>query len=62
MALDLTVPANAAAIVHLPASSVANVHEGGARVDRVRGISVHSVAEGTAVLSVGSGEYRFSTA
>ncbi len=62
IALDLTVPANATALVHLPTSSASNVHEGGVPVDRVRGVSVHSVADGTTVLSVGSGAYRFSTA
>jgi alpha-L-rhamnosidase len=61
MALDLTVPSNAAAVVLLPAASASNVQESGVPIDRVRGVSVSSVAGGMAVLSVGSGEYRFST-
>ena len=40
------------------------VREGGVAADRARGVSVSSMADGTAVLGVrvGGGEYRFSTA
>jgi alpha-L-rhamnosidase len=62
LALDLTVPANAAARVYLPASSTSAVHESGVPIDRARGVSVVSVANGTAVLDTGSGAYRFTTA
>jgi hypothetical protein len=61
MAMDLTVPANAAALVHLRATSASQVHESGVPIDRVRGVSVSSVADGTVVLDAGGGEYRFST-
>ena len=62
MDLNLTVPANAGALVDLVAPSVSAVREGGVAVDRARGVSVSSVADGKVLLRVGSGEYRFSTA
>ena len=61
MALDLTVPANVTALVHLPASSVSAVREGGVAVGRAPGVSVDSVGGGLAVLEVGGGTYRFTT-
>ncbi len=60
--LELTVPANAAAVVHLPATDATKVREGGVAAGRARGVSVYSMADGTAVLGVGGGEYHFSTA
>jgi alpha-L-rhamnosidase len=61
MALDLTVPANLAALVHLPATSASRVREGGVAVGQATGVSVSSVAGGVAVLEVGSGSYRFTS-
>jgi len=61
MALNLVVPANAAAMVHLPARRASSVREGGLAAGRAPGVSVSSVADGVAVLSVGSGSYRFTT-
>jgi alpha-L-rhamnosidase len=62
MALALTVPANASALVHLPATEPAAVREGGVAAARSPGVAVSSVTGGVAVLSVGSGSYRFTTA
>jgi alpha-L-rhamnosidase len=62
MALDLTVPANAAAQVHLPYRQPASVREGGVAVAHAPGVVASLVADGQAVLSVGSGSYRFTTA
>jgi len=61
VALALAVPANASALVHLPASGTSSVREGGAPVAKAPGVSVYSVADGVAVLSVGSGSYRFTS-
>ncbi|HEX4163172.1 MAG TPA: family 78 glycoside hydrolase catalytic domain, partial [Acidimicrobiales bacterium] len=61
MALDLTVPANLTALVHLPASSASRVREGGVAVGKAPGVSVSSAAGGVAVLAVGSGSYRFTS-
>jgi len=61
IALSLTVPANASAAVQLPASDPAGAREGGVAVSRAPGVSVLPTADGRAVLSVGSGTYRFTT-
>ena len=60
IALNLAVPANAAALVHLPATGASSVREGGVPAGRAPGVSVSSVADGVAVLSVGSGTYQFT--
>jgi alpha-L-rhamnosidase len=60
--LDLTVPANAEARVMLPASSAAQVREGGVAAASAPGVVVLSVSGGVAALSVGSGSYKFTTA
>lgn len=61
MALDLTLPANLTALVHVPASSASDVRESGVAVGRAPGVSVSSVAGGVAVLEVGSGTYSFTS-
>jgi len=61
-ALDLAVPANASALVHLPAADRSSVREGGVAAARVPGVAVYSIGGGMAVLSVGSGTYRFTSA
>jgi len=62
MALDLSVPTNASALVHLPATAPSHVREGGISAGRAPGVAVYSVAGGVAVLYVGSGSYRFTSA
>ena len=63
MTMALTVPANAAATVRLPASAPRRAC---ARAARLRhdapGVTVVSAADGVVVLSVGSGTYRFTSA
>jgi alpha-L-rhamnosidase len=61
MALDLTIPANLAALVQLPATSASHVREGGVAADKASGVSVSSVAGGVAELEVGGGSYRFTS-
>ena len=61
MTMGLTVPANAAATVQLPASDAASVHESGVAATRAPGVTVVSAAAGVVVLSVGSGTYRFTS-
>ncbi len=62
VALEVTVPANATAMVRLPATEPANVREGGVAAGKAAGVAVFSPAPGVAVLSVGSGTYRFTSA
>jgi alpha-L-rhamnosidase len=61
MALALVVPTNAAALVQLPSSDPAAVREDGLPAARSTGVTVISTDNGMAVLSVGSGSYRFTT-
>ena len=61
VAVDLSVPANATAVVTVPASGgVSSVREGGIAAERAPGVTVRSVADGVALLSVGSGRYHFT--
>ena len=62
MTLELTVPANATAMVRLPATEPSGVREGGVPAGQAPGVAVFSPAPGVAVLSVGSGTYRFTSA
>ncbi len=59
--LDLDVPANASAVVRLPATTASNVREGGGAAASAPGVQVTSVGGGVAVLGVGSGSYRFTS-
>ena len=60
--LEVTVPANATALVRLPAAEPASVREGGVAAGKAPGVAVFAPAPGEAVLSVGSGTYRFTSA
>ena len=62
MSLDLTVPPNAAALLHLPYRQESSVREGGVPAGRATGVTVSSISGGQAVLSMGSGTYRFTSA
>ena len=61
VALALALPANASAMVSLPSSDPVGVREGGEPAAKVAGVSLLSTDNGQAVLSVGSGNYRFTT-
>jgi len=62
VALALSVPANASALERLPATGPSSVREGGVAAGRAPGVAVYSVTDGVAVLYVGSGSYRFTSA
>ena len=59
LALDVTVPANATAEVHVPASGPASVREGGRLAGEADGVRFQRMIDGRAVYAVGSGEYHF---
>jgi alpha-L-rhamnosidase len=61
MTMDLTVPANATAMVRLPISNAASVRESGTAAAKAPGVTVASAAAGVVELSVGSGTYRFTS-
>jgi len=62
VALDLTVPANVSALVHLPYRQPASVRVGGVPAARASGVSASSLDNGVAEVTVGSGSYRFTSA
>ena len=62
LSLALTVPPNAAAHVAMPAVSASDVREGGGPAASAPGVDVVSESDGTVVLAVGSGAYRFTSA
>jgi hypothetical protein len=60
MALDVTVPGNTTATVHVPAASRWAVTEGGKPADRADGVKFVKMAGGAAAFTVGAGTYRFA--
>jgi alpha-L-rhamnosidase len=58
--LEVTIPVNVTATVHLPATELAGVNEGGLSVVGAPGISSARESEGEVVLTVGSGRYAFA--
>lgn len=60
--MDVMIPANTTARVHVPARAVADVTEGGLPLaGGITGVTVLGVEENAVVLDVGSGAYRFVT-
>jgi alpha-L-rhamnosidase len=59
--IDVTIPANVTATVHLPGSSFAGVSESRRSVTDDPGISNARIGSGEVVLTVGSGHYVFAT-
>jgi len=55
----VTVPANATATVHVPASSADAVTESGAAASKAEGVSFVGMRDGAAVFEVGAGTYEF---
>jgi alpha-L-rhamnosidase len=60
MTLEVVVPPNATASVHLPGASVGDVTEGAVPAAEAEGVSDVAQAEGEVTLKVGSGRYTFA--
>lgn len=58
LTMEVTVPTNTTAIVHLPTADTAQITESGKAITKVAGI-VLSTNEGTTLAKIGSGVYRF---
>ena len=58
--LDVTVPPNASATVHLPAASAHGVTEGGRSLHGAAGIRQVSARHGEVVVAVGAGHFEFT--
>lgn len=59
--LNVTVPANATAVVYVPAKDAADVTEGGRALERASGVKFLRMEGGRAVIEIGSGEYAFAS-
>lgn len=59
--MDVTVPANTTATVHVPASDNASVTESGTIAARAEGVEFLQMENGRAVFAVGAGVYRFES-
>jgi alpha-L-rhamnosidase len=57
--LDVTIPANVVATVHLPTSSLRSVRDGNDAIMTDPGVFAISAGSGEVVLTIGSGHYQF---
>lgn len=57
--LDICIPPNSSASIHLPASDPAVIHESGQPLASAEGVQVQGVEQGRVVCRVGAGTYRF---
>lgn len=62
LTLDVTVPVNTAALVHVPAADGDRVTEGGRPAEEVEGVEFIRREKSWAVYQVGAGRYRFEAA
>ncbi|WP_345238683.1 glycoside hydrolase family 78 protein [Flavisolibacter ginsenosidimutans] len=58
---NVTVPANATALLYVPAGSTDAVKEDGKRIDAAQGVKFLRMENGSAVIQIGSGRYSFTT-
>ena len=59
--MEVTIPANTTATVHVPATERARVTESGGPAGEAEGVTFLRMDSGAAVLAVGSGNYRFES-
>jgi alpha-L-rhamnosidase len=59
LTMDVTIPANTTATVHVPAKDATAVTEGGNTIDKVKGVKFLRMEDAAAVYAVDSGTYRF---
>jgi alpha-L-rhamnosidase len=61
LVLEITIPANATAIVYVPTTDFRQVKESGSPATQAVGVRFLHVEDGCAVFSVGSGSYQFTS-
>jgi len=61
LTMDVTIPANTTATVHVPARDAAVVTEGENAIDKIKGVKFLRMENGAAVYEVESGCYRFGS-
>jgi alpha-L-rhamnosidase len=59
--MDVTIPANTSATVHVPAADASSVTESGRRAASAEGVTFVRMDGGAAVFTVASGSYRFAS-
>ena len=59
--MEVTIPVNTTATVHVPAQDSAGVTESGNAIDKVEGVKLLRMENHAAVFAVGSGTYRFES-
>ena len=60
MYLDVSIPANTAAMIEIPSSDAAGITEGGASVADAKGVRVVESKAKAVTLEVGAGKYAFA--
>jgi len=61
LTMDVTIPINTTATVHVPAEDAAAVTEGGNTIDKAKGVKFLRMENNAAVYEIGSGSYRFES-
>lgn len=61
LTLEVVIPPNSIATVHVPAKDVAGVTESGKSIDKAEGVKFLRTENNAAVYAVGSGTYRFKS-
>lgn len=59
--LEVSIPPNSSATIHLPTTNASGVLEGGHPVQAAERVSFHGVEQGRAVYIIGAGLYRFES-
>ena len=59
--LNVQVPVNTTATVHVPAKKAEEITEGGGPALQAEGVEFRGVENGAAVFDIGSGEYSFTS-
>jgi hypothetical protein len=61
IAVDVTIPPNTTATVHVPAADAKKITEGSQPAAEAPGVKFVELRDGAAVYEVGSGQYHFAT-
>ena len=61
LTMEVTIPANTTATVHVPAKDAAAVTEAGNAIDKAQGVKFLRMENNAAVYAMGSGTYRFQS-
>jgi alpha-L-rhamnosidase len=61
LTMEVTIPANTTATVHVPAKDATAVTEDGSAIDKVKGVKFLRMVNGAAMYEAGSGSYRFQS-